>query len=232
MKLISTIFTVLTSVVLPVGAAIYMSTRKKGYLKPVLLGTLTFVVFQILTRLPLLQLVLPKMLWYTIFANTQPILYALFLGATAALFEEGGRFIVMTLFMKNRRRTSDGIAFGVGHGGIEAVLLVGINAIWLLILNDSSISPLNMFAGGFERFCTILIHIAFSVMVLKSVALKNPLWLLLAFVLHTVIDMAAVIMQQSGLSTIEIEAVIAVIALALLSYTLAESKKYKGADIL
>lgn len=231
MALFSSLFTIFAALILPVGAAIWLSARKKGYLKPVLLGALTFFVFQIITRIPLLQLVLPDMIWYTIFSTTQPVLYALFLGATAALFEEGGRWLVMRLFMKNRHRLNDGIAFGIGHGGIEAILLVGINAVVLLILNDHSTTPLQMFAGGFERIFTLIIHIALSVMVLKSVVLKKPLWLLLAFVLHTVIDMAAVLLVGAGAALLVIEAVVCVFSLLLLGYTVIEYKKYKGAEI-
>ncbi|NLA87609.1 MAG: YhfC family intramembrane metalloprotease [Clostridiales bacterium] len=222
---------ILAGVILPIGAGIWLSAKKKGYLKPVLLGAATFCVFQILTRIPLLQVILPDMLWYIIFSQTQPILYALFLAVTAALFEEGGRWLVMTLLMKNRRRTSDGIAFGVGHGGIEAFYFLGIGAVLLLLDPAQSFIPSNLLWGSFERICTIILHIAWSVMVLKSVAEKKPMWLLLAFLLHTVIDMAAVFMQQEGASVPMMEAVIGVFALMHLVYILAEYKKVKGAEI-
>lgn len=230
MTLISNLFTIIAALVLPVGAAVWLGVKRKGYMKPVLLGAATFFVFQVLTRIPALQLI-DKMIWYSMFKTSQPVLNALFLGGTAALFEEGGRWIVMRLFMKNKNRLNDGIAFGIGHGGIEAVLLVGINVLVLFILNDHSTSPLQLFAGGFERICTMVIHIAFSVMVLKSVVLKNPLWLLVAFVLHTAIDMAAVLMAGAGASILVLEGVVGVFSLLLLVYVLIEFKKYKGVEI-
>lgn len=230
MDIVSKLFAIFAALLLPIGAGVWLAVKKKGYLKPVLLGALTFFVFQIITRIPLLQ-ILGDTVWFTIFSTTQPVLYVLFLGGTAALFEEGGRWIVMRLFMKNRHRLNDGIAFGVGHGGIEAVLLVGINAVVFLILNDPSTSPLQTFAGGFERLCTLVIHIAFSVMVLKSVVLKKPLWLLLAFVLHTALDMGYVLLKAAGVSDLALEAVIFVFALLLLGYVFLEHKKYKGAEI-
>jgi uncharacterized membrane protein YhfC len=225
------VFTILASVVLPIAAAIWLALKKKGYLKPILLGVLCFGFFQVLTRIPVMTLVLPKMAWYNMLSATQPFLLALFAGGTAALFEEGGRWIVMRLWMKNRHRLNDGIAFGIGHGGLEAVLLVGINSVALLILNQySTVTPLQIFAGGFERLCTLVVHVAFSVMVLKSVALKKPLWLLLAFVLHTVIDMAAVLMQTAGFSAVAMEAVVLAFSLLLLGYILFEYKKFKGGE--
>jgi uncharacterized membrane protein YhfC len=229
MRLFSYLFAIFAALVLPLGAGIWFSVRKKGYLKSVLLGALTFFVFQVLTRIPVLQLVLPNMLWYSIFSATQPVLYALFLGSTAALFEEGGRWLVMHLFMKNKHRLTDGIAFGIGHGGTEAVLLVGINLLVLLIMNGASAGALPTFLAGLERIFTLVIHIAFSIMVLKSVVLKKPVWLLTAFILHTVIDTAAVLMH--GMSAFIVEGTVFVFALLLLGYTILEYKKYTGADI-
>ncbi len=231
MQTISILIAILAGIVLPVGAGLWLGARKKGYLKPVLLGAATFCVFQLLTRIPLLA-ILQKTLWFTVFSQTRPVLLALFAGASAALFEEGGRWLVMTLFMKNRRRTSDGIAFGVGHGGIEAVYFLGIGAVMLLLNPAQSFMPSNLLWGSFERLCTMVLHIAWSVMVLKSVTEKKPMWLLLAFLLHTVVDTAAVLMSQAGASVPIIEAVIGVFALFHLAYILAEYKIYKGAKSL
>ena len=230
MKLISILCALLIGIVLPLGAGIWLSAKRKGYMKPVLLGAATFCVFQILTRLPLLA-ALRKTIWFTIFAQTQPLLLALFAGATAALFEEGGRWLVMTLVMKNRHRTSDGLAFGVGHGGIEAVYVLGIGAVVLLLDQTQPFTPVNLLWGSFERVCTMVLHIAWSVMVLKSVAHKKPVWLLLAFIIHTAVDTAAVLMAQAGASALVIETVVGVIALAHLAYILVESGKNKGAEI-
>lgn len=230
MKLFSSLFAIIISLVVPICTAIWLSAKKKGSLKPILLGAATFFVFQILLRLPALQL-LGKTIWFSIFSATQPILYALLLAGTAALFEEGGRYLVMRRFMKDRHRINDGIAFGVGHGGIEAILLVGFNAALMLILNYSSINSGSMFAGGVERLSTMVVHISWSVMVLKSVVLRKPLWLLLAFVLHTAIDLSAVLLPAVGASALVIEAVIFGFALLHLGYIVLDHHKYKGGAI-
>lgn len=230
MKILSVLFAIVVGVILPVGAGIWLSAKKKGYIKPVLLGAATFLVFQIVTRIPLLQAVLPGMLWYTIFSATQPFLHALFLGATAALFEEGGRWLVMTVFMKNRNRLTDGVAFGVGHGGIEAIYILGIAAVWLLFDRTQPYEPVNLLWGSLERVSTMVVHIAWSVMVFKSVALKKPVWLLLAFLLHTAIDTTVVLLPRAGASSLLIEAVILVFALLMLTYIIIEYKKNKGGE--
>jgi uncharacterized membrane protein YhfC len=228
MSIVSNVFTVTAALLLPVGAGIWLSLKKKGYLKPLLFGVMTFVVFQVLTRIPILQGVLPQMPWYIVMQTGYPLLYALFLGSTAALFEEGGRYLVMRLFLKNRQRVSDGIAFGIGHGGIEAVLLAGINAL-IILLAGSAIDPGMMFAGGVERISTMMLHVAWSVMVLKSVRENKISYLLLAFALHTFIDAAAVFLgQYYHLSILALEILAGAFALLMLGYTVYEYKKSKN----
>ena len=226
MDIASNIFTVTAALLLPVGIGVWLSLKKKGYLKPLLLGVLTFVVFQVVTRIPLIQVVLPRMPWYTVMTMGYPLLSALFLGGTAALFEEGGRYLVMSLFLKDRQRVSDGIAFGIGHGGVEAVLLAGTNALIVLLAGVGTDAGL-MFAGGVERLFAMTLHVAWSVMVLKSVRERKIGYLILALVLHTVIDMAAVMAQYYGMSILEIEAIIGVSALVMLGYTIYEYKSKK-----
>jgi uncharacterized membrane protein YhfC len=227
MKLLATFFTVFASLLLPLTASVWLSVKKKGYLKPILFGALTFFVFQVLLRLPLIQVVLPQMPWFTIMTVTSPVLTALFYGVTAALFEEGGRYIVMRLFLKNRQRTNDGIAFGIGHGGIEAILLVGINYLAVLFMNiDVGSGPLIMAAGA-ERIFTMVLHISWSVMVMRSVRNKKLGWLLIAFGLHTVVDTGVLLIQNLGVSTFAIEAIICVFALISLGYIIYEFKSNK-----
>ena len=201
--------------------------RKKETWKPILFGALTFTVFQVILRFSLLRFVLPNEAWYILMSSAQPTLYALFLGGTAALFEEGGRFIVMSLFLKKRRSTLDGIAFGVGHGGIEAMFIVGLNAIAMLLMSTFSATPSFMFAGGVERISTMVIQIALSVMVMKTVRERNYLWLILAFVIHTLIDFGAVIVSES-LDVWTIEAAILFVAILLAWFVFSEYKKTVG----
>ncbi len=226
---LSSLFTFIAAFILPVGVGVWLAAKKKGYLKPILLGVLTFSLFQGI-RLTLNTLVLEPMPSMTLLSLTNPVLYYLFFGATAALFEEGGRWIVMKLFMKDRQRFNDGIAFGIGHGGIEAILFAGLSALAILILNTSPVTAGNMFAGGIERIFAMTCQIAFSVMVLKSVKFKKPLWLLLAFILHTILD-AGLVITVYGASVLLIEAYVGLFALISLGFLIYQHKKYEGGDI-
>jgi len=131
----------------------------------------------------------------------------------------------MSLFLKKQRSPLDGIAFGVGHGGIEALLFAGINAIFMLATQTFTSTPNLIIAGGVERLSAITMQIGFSVMVIKSVREKKPLWLLLAFVIHTVSDFGAVL-ASGTLNVWVIEAAIAAVAVLMALFVVREYKRF------
>ena len=225
MVIVSGLFAVFCTLVLPIGAAVFLMKYRKGLWKPILVGTATFLVFQILFRLPILQLVLPKMGWFLVMSSAQPILYSLFLGATAGLVEEFGRYITMRIFLKKSRQPLDGIGFGIGHGGIEAVLLVGINALATLIVSSQSIVPSLTFASGVERLAAMTFHIGWSVMVMKSVREKKPVWLFVAFLTHTAMDTGVSVASFYHASTWMIEVVLVLLALPTVCYIIKQYRK-------
>lgn len=227
---IACLFTVIAALVLPIAAFIYLACKKDRLAAPYLLGVLTFLVFQLLTRIPLLTLVLPGMGWYASFTVINPTLHILFLGVTAALFEEGGRFLVMKLFMKDRTRWIDGISFGIGHGGLEAVAIVGLGALATLLTPGgpaaAGATAAGMFAAGAERLFTVVLHIGWSVMVLRSVRCRNAWWLLLAVALHTAVD-AGLLLLKPYLSTPALEGALAAAAALTLIYIVRTQKTWE-----
>lgn len=228
------LFTAIAALALPVAAFIYLACKKDRLAAPYLLGALTFLVFQILTRIPLLTLVLPGMGWYATFTVANPTLYIFFLGFTAALFEEGGRYLVMKLFMKNRTRWMDGISFGIGHGGLEAVALVGLGALAALLtpggLAAAGATAPGMFAAGAERLFTMALHVGWSLMVLRSVRSRNGWGLLLAVVLHTAVD-AGLLLLKPYLSTLGLEGALAAAAALTLIYIVHTKKTWEAERI-
>lgn len=214
---ISALVPVLLAVVLPIAAAVVCALRIRGGWKLVLYGCLTFLMFQGLIRIPLLQLVLPQMDWYLYLGTARPLLLALLLAGSAALFEEGGRYLVMRLLIPSRTAPRDALAFGVGHGGVEALLLTGINAVIMLFFAAPT-APALLLAAGVERLFAMVFHVAASLMVAASVREQKPLLLLIAFTLHTLLNLAATLAVMFGLSLLLTEAVIGVFALSLTPY--------------
>ena len=113
---------------LPVAGLVILVRKKKGTGKAFCWGALAFVVSQLLIRIPILQLALPQFTWFSMLP-LYPWVYGLFLGVTAGLAEESARWIAVKCFLKEKRSFEHGLAFGLGHGGIEAMLLVGPNMI-------------------------------------------------------------------------------------------------------
>lgn len=218
-------FTVLVSVVLPFLLLSVAILKKRWW--PFILGVLAFTISQLVIRLPVLDYISSTSTSYLLFSVLHPVAYALVLGATAALAEEGARFIAMRFFMKQRDLKA-GVLFGAGHGGIEALWLVGIPIVSLLLSPSHFISNDLFWASGLERIFAIVIHIGLSVLVLQSIVHKKWRYLLIAFVIHTLVDAAVVILPLGitpAYQLVVVESVIGITAMSLLGYVFYVKRK-------
>ena len=127
-SIVGMVVSLLICLVLPLGGLLWLVTRREGGVRKYpkvgrafAAGMLAFVLSQVLTRIPL-------MTWL----STQDAPWAQWLVSgpvasfSAGLFEETGRLLVMLWLLRRFHRWVDGISFGLGHGGIEAILLVGL----------------------------------------------------------------------------------------------------------
>jgi len=188
----------------PTVVAIIFIKKRGAKWRSFLIGAAVFTVFQLLTRIPLLQ-VLQTTAWFTAFTIMQPVLYALLLAFTAGLFEEVGRFAGIQLLRKPGLVDWDNaFVFGLGHGGMEAFALAGVNyaATLAQILTGHasggvlsavmSAAPWDLLAGGVERMLAVAMHIGFTMLVFYAVRQKNLWWLVLAVFVHMAVDTVAV----------------------------------------
>lgn len=97
-------------------------------------------------------------------------------------------------------------------GGIEAVLLVGINSAAALFMAPMA-EPGMILAGGVERLSAMLMHVAWSVLVMKSLRDRKPLLLLWAVLGHTLVDIFAAWALYMALPVWGIEAALMLCAL-------------------
>ena len=128
MLLVSLIVGIAICFGVPIAGLVLLMRKRRGAGKAFALGAAAFVVSQLLIRIPLLQLVLPNFSWFAVM-QLYPWRYGLFLGLTAGLAEETARWIAARYLLKGKDTMEHGLAFGLGHGGIEAMLLVGLNMI-------------------------------------------------------------------------------------------------------
>ncbi len=137
---VACVITLLVSLVLPIVVLIVFSVKNKnqGIVSVWLLGAAGFFVTQILIRLPILS-ALQSQSWFMGFAQNNLFIYAFGLAFTAGLFELAGRFVVAKLIEK-KLTWKRSLAAGLGHGGIEAMLLIGMtyinNLIYIVMINS------------------------------------------------------------------------------------------------
>lgn len=212
MLVLSLAFGIAICYLAPIMRLILLMRRRKGTGKAFLMGALAFIVGQLLIRIPILQLVLSQFVWFAVLP-LHPWGYGLFLGLTAGLFEESARWIAISCFLKEKRCMEHGLAFGLGHGVVEAMLLTGSNliaGIVMVLAGQGALFPAdawNVFLAGAERIFAFFFHVGASLLVMYGVREgKAVRYWTAAVALHTVVDAAAVILPAVfGIGAIGIE---------------------------
>jgi len=152
MTIVACVITLLISLVLPVAVLVGFSVKSKrqGIFSAWLLGAAGFFVTQMLIRLPILT-VLQSRSWFVNFAQNHLFIYAFGLAFTAGLFELAGRFVVAKI-MEKKLTWKRSLAAGLGHGGIEAMLLIGMtyvnNLIYIIMINSGQFDTMIVQAAG------------------------------------------------------------------------------------
>lgn len=227
----------------PILLLILWRIKKKCNLLPALAGALTFVVF---------ALVLESIPKYLLFSGgsgvsdyilTHAWAYGLIGALLAGIFEECGRFVTFRFILKNHPNRETAITYGIGHGGIECILIVGMSMISNLMLafmiNNGTLAVLmenlpaeqgavydtavtSLTTAGFgmylwgiwERIFAMLLHISLSVLVFVAVKNKSKFYFFpIAILLHALMDFPAALYQFGFLSLPVVELLIAAISI-------------------
>jgi uncharacterized membrane protein YhfC len=123
----------LVSFLFPIGLLIYLRKKQLFSWKPFGVGILVFIVFsQILERV--LHALMIDANGTSLKWTDSVFLFVLYATLAAGIFEELGRYFSFKWMLKNNREYKDGLSFGLGHGGIEAMLIGVLGAVNALIL--------------------------------------------------------------------------------------------------
>ena len=118
---------------IPVFLVWWAVKKHNANLSTILIGAATFFVFALVLESLVHRLVLAGDRGAAIQGNV--LYYALYGGLMAGLFEETGRFLSMKFLLKKEpTETKPGVSYGLGHGGIEMVLLFGFSMISVLTM--------------------------------------------------------------------------------------------------
>lgn len=213
-----TVLAIILEIALPLGLALLANRRLGVSWRYFGFGALIFAIFQIFTRVPAV-LALQAILGLRLAASqTLQWVWLIGLVLTAGLFEEVGRYVGYRWLMGKEQKTwSKGVMYGIGHGGIEAIVLVaGGTALGLanLILLPSVLPSLPQaqqelvrqqlttvlgqpdwiaLVGFYERVWAMAAHVALSLVVLQVFLRHNIRWLWLSIGLHALLNSVTVV---------------------------------------
>lgn len=234
------VITLLICFMLPIGLGIYFRKKLKANITPFFIGCITFIVFALI-----LESIFNRTIIYSTgaFGETilnNPWLIALYGGLAAGLFEETGRLIAFKYIIKSKLRASDAFMYGVGHGGIEAILLVGFtfinNIVFSLFINAGNLEAIlgdnysavyndlsllsttpsvNFLLGGIERICAISLHIALSVLIYIAITRANKRYMYIVAVLLHAFTNFLVALSANYISTLFVELILIVMVLCI-----------------
>lgn len=208
-------------------------------------GMLTFFVFQPVLRMswqiPLFRWLAHDPRWHL------PML--VFAALTAGLFEECGRWVAFRYLLPKRHDAPTAVMLGLGHGGLEAMLLVGVGFLALgtgyLLAHAGVVVPEGVqsvigsqFAGMtlaspflalLERTSALAAHVGLSLIVLQAFVRGTKRWLAYAIALHFLFDFAVVLLTRHWhVDTVLIEVILFVSSVALLLLGIRWSRRTTG----
>jgi len=125
-------------IVVPILIAIIWKVKKKESFKTIIIGAVTFIVFVVVEKLIQNALLFPTAMGLkehpaSTFFGAHAVLLAFMLGFFPGLFEETGRLVAFKTILKNKKNRETSISYGIGHGGVEVIFILGINFIIYLV---------------------------------------------------------------------------------------------------
>ena len=195
LAIVGVICSIVLSMGVPIALFIAGRVKLKARISSFLIGAGTFLLFAMLLEQLLHVLVIQ---FCGLNAQSRPWLYYVYAALAAAVFEETGRLIAMKFWMKKWLDFPNALMYGIGHGGVEAILIGGLsgisNLVSMLMINsgamqntlaalpaesaNQTVSQLSalwttpaplFFVSGIERISAIILHIGLSLLIYRAV---------------------------------------------------------------
>lgn len=223
-SIIAIVVVMILSVAIPLGMLFFLKNKYEIGVRAFFFGCIAFILFPGMLEQLFHSVVQFTPLWDILTNNI--LLYAIYGGVAAGFFEETARFIVMNnILTKEREEPHTALMYGAGHGGMEAIFIVGSamvnNLIYANLINagksdillanlpanqvDTMTNALNQlvsakwydfFTGIIERIPAIAIHISLSILIWIAIVRIKPYFYLIAVFIHALVDGLMVIVSS------------------------------------
>ncbi len=240
---IHVIITMLALFAILIAAVWYARKKYKINFAVLGLGAVAFFASsQVLEKIVHLLVLHPQKDGTVPLMSENPLLYVIYGISMAALFEETARLIFFKWLEKKRTlEDSDALAYGLGHGGLE-LIYIGIASLLNLfilfsavesqnpnimqLLPESTLATINNLAAwqiyllGLERILALLLQVGLTFWVYQAVRQKKWIYLVAAYGLHALFDLAPSLSQVGWLSNpLLVEGLLAVEVIIFIYFT-------------
>ena len=225
--------------VIPISLGLYIRRKFGISWKVYAVGAVMFLLS--LVRFPLNDVATRILMVYAPLNLTRTMLIA-FPSLTAGIFEELARYVAFRNLLKERE-IGDGLMYGAGHGGIESIVLAGLNVLALglaLLFSPNQIPAAQLSAiwampvwiplvGLYERLMAMAIQLCLSLVVLLSFLEDDKRYLLIAVTLHFLVNYFGLsFIDAYGLLWGELTFTLFTVAIILTTLNLVNSHKAKS----
>ena len=240
---IHVIITMLALFAIIIAAVWYARKKYKINFAVLGLGAVAFFASsQVLEKIVHLLVLHPQKDGTVPLMSENPLLYVIYGISMAAIFEETARLIFFKWLEKKRTlEDSDALAYGLGHGGLE-LIYIGIasllnlfilfsavesqNPAIMQLLPESTLATINNLAAwqiyllGLERILALLLQVGLTFWVYQAVRQKKWIYLVAAYGLHALFDLAPSLSQVGWLSNpLLVEGLLAVEVIIFIYFT-------------
>lgn len=243
LSILNIIIACLVGIALPIGMLIFGAAKLKADIRAFLAGGAAYILFVVIIEAAFQGFVFSTSFGDTILENLSYM--AVYDGFVAALFEETGRLLVFcTILRPLMKRDVNALMYGAGHGGVEAMVVLGFSMInnlkWTYYINTGRMDVLtsgitkdaltaveNMIRefldtpgylyllGSVERIFTVAVQLALSVLVWFAVRKKNVRYFVMAFLCHMLMTTGAEMLRMSELNPVLAQVCIGLLAAAV-----------------
>lgn len=213
-------------ILLPVLIVLVRKAKTKAKLAPALIGAGTYIVFGLVLATFMNSAIMDIGGVSDFFAG-HTAAYAVYGGLISALFEEGGRFASFRYILLGKfDQRRDAVSYGIGQGGFECVVTLGLTSLFYLLLALSvnsgvpqeqliaslggdaasldavlaflnSVNAATLISAVFERAAILLANVGLSVLMQKAVQTKQTVLAAACVLIHIVLYSAVMLMANA-----------------------------------